>query len=212
MSSIKYWYALSIISSCALVFPTSHASYASTSKEQRTLTLREKLEYAAFKHVLMPAYCTWHDLKETELSYADVLATGAAAGVCYGLKKLNNKTQCITHSVIRGCAAGKNILGYMLDNKTKTAATIGTFGALWYIYNAVRADVAHSQITIEGFFKGLTKEQRSIIAQSPDLTVLKQQAYDDPACLLDNEEFMELLSPEQKEYLDKVILLPDFNY
>lgn len=191
----KHWrllYSVLILSSCCVV------THALSGK-----SLREKLEYATFKHIVIPAYMKWSDLAETELSYADVATAGAVVGTCYGLKKLNDKTQFAT----RGCTVGKDIVSYACNNKAKTAVGVGALGALWYLYKAIQADRVHTVTTIEGFFDTLTLQQRQAIRDSYELTILKEQAHNNPACLLDNTVFMDLLTESQKEHLDKVVAL-----
>lgn len=161
----------------------------------------EKLkDYAQSKFI--EALIKWEDIKEDGFTRSDyikgflalVMAGSMGGGIYYygSENTLNLLKQCLSFIKIHKVAVGSYGLGVVLT---------------YWLYTLKSSfDNKQSRIlNFDTFLASLTEEQRIKIFNSPDLLVTVGKGSDNHLRLLQNEEFMSLLTETQKSYLQSIV-------
>lgn len=142
------------------------------------------------------------EIKEDGLTKSDyikgivaLLATGSLGGATYysGIENSKNLVKEFFH--------------LLKDYKIELCAgALGIAVARWLYQMKVSLDNRESRVlNFDNFLGQLTEEQRRIIFNSEDLLVAVGKGGDNHKRLLQNKEFMELLTPDQKSYLQNIV-------
>jgi hypothetical protein len=159
----------------------------------------DEMKYTVFGYCIIPAIIKWEEykefwqeLEETPLTFGDTLGAGLSIGMCYALKKIDDKAG-FSHACLR----------YLYNNKKETALSLTGIYLLYKVRQSIQSDNDHTHITLDTFINDLTLEQRKIIQNSASLMTLI--GLNNPSWLLNNKEFRSLLNEEQSQTLESLV-------
>lgn len=169
---------------------------------------------AAFALVVKGYECK-EKIQDFELNYAHVVSGATFCATAYGFKKLDDKKKIIARVLGASKTAASAVPGlvakvpsYVKSHKKELGVVTASLGAaylLWKLGKSINADRQQSLITVDAFISSLTAEQVKVICKSSDLMQLVGNAEDNPVALIENEEFMALLSDKQKNLLNRIV-------
>lgn len=171
-----------------------HAKTNKRLKERFKHYLSEK--YEAFKEkiiyeVLVPMYIKYEEIKEEGPTTKDYIVGGTTLAGVSGLTAY--------------CKSD-----FIKKNKWPLIAGAISIGALAISYKAYKSIVSAEDTPdykINQFIQSLSKSQQCLIFDNPNILSLLADAAQNPELLIDNEEFMAILSEEEQVELQSIIQL-----
>jgi len=149
----------------------------------------------------LDAWYKWEEIKEKGLTKSDyikglvaLLATGGLGGTIY-----QYGTTCKDQAI--------QFISLLKLHKIELGAAVLGLAVARLLYN-IKVALNNRQGTVLNFDKflgQLSEDQRRIILNSEDLLVALGKGEDNHKRLLDNKEFMDLLSESQKSYLQNIV-------
>lgn len=185
-------------------------AYKSHEKVRKTIDEQGlRMKHFVLQNCIVPLHLRIDEIKEEGPSKKDFFVVASLIGGSYGLKKSWDFFE-IGHLVKKWDLAPtkqafKKLCFYVSKHKKKVAAvTGGCIAALgsWWVWNALRSASGISQL--EQFLMSLTDEQRTVIEQK-GLHAMLDAAHSDPLQIHSHEEFMSLLTENQKVLLERLV-------
>ncbi len=167
-------------------------------------------KYYLLRSVVLPTAIKIEEVKADGLSRTDVLKGALFALGCYGVKKVGDYFHLWQGLWTRDFTKTREVLAScgttLYSHKKKVIALmVGSLalGWLWKFSHAVNKQAELP--LLDQFLLSLSNEQRIEIMQLPRMSELMGDAAEDPQLLQQEEDFMYLLTDDQKKKLDEVV-------
>ncbi len=167
---------------------------------------------ATREKIIVPCLEVVKRMKNNQLTRGDMARCGAVLGSCYALHKVAKGTGI--YSTFESCGSViKRGLSSLLKNDRNKILLAGfagaiSLGAVWKLYKHASNKNLLWHKAYQEFMDSLTIEDLLLLeVEIEDATVLLESAKNDPSIIANNNKLINLLTGEQKEKFEAVVML-----